>query len=326
MVAQRSTAVNSLFLTDLVSSPRGYEHSNTISLDNDGIVELIRNLFVWNVLRSFVVGWSSSGRGLGFQVDSFMPQDWDFFFRTVDNPVQGGVRAASILTDLALRDRAPDPARSWAVTVAVPLRCPHLDGLSDQAESDALYAIEDDLFTRLTTDLRGRYVGRITSGGQRVHCYYLPSGTRAAELVAEVIARHLDYSAATIVRHDPHWDRYRDELAPTPLEYQSVQTRRVIESARESGDELNLPRPIHHWVDFPSTETRDQFLAQVRGHGFEIDASPLDDAHLPDLPYAAKLTRNDSLQLEFLDGLVSDLLIRAEESGGNYRGWAAEGT
>jgi hypothetical protein len=257
-----------------------------------------------------------------------MPQDWDFFFRSVENTEVGGVRTASVFSDLALRDRAPEQARPWLLRVAIPMHRAHADGLSDESEAEALYAIEDDLFSHLARTARARYVGRITTGGQRTHFYYLPPETAVAALVEtivpEVLSRHPEYTAKTTLRHDPHWDTFRDELAPNALEYQSVQTRRTIDRARESGEELALPRPVHHWADFPSSESREQFLAQIRGQGFEIEELALEEAHLPDLPYAAKLSRRDTLQLEFLDGLVTDLVIRAEDSGGAYRGWAAE--
>ncbi len=253
-----------------------------------------------------------------------MSQDWDFFFRTVADTTVGGVRSAAIFADLALRDRPPETVRPVVVRVAVPMRSPRPDGLGDESEADALYAIEDDLFRTLARGARARYVGRVTSDGQRVHYYYLPEQDGIPALVDEAIARHPGYTATITLRHDPGWDLFRDELAPNAIEYQSVQTRRTIEQARAAGEELTLPRPVHHWLDFPSAESRDQFLAQVRANGFAIDELPLDEAHVADLPYAVKLSRKDTLQLEFLDGLVTDLVIRAEESGGSYRGWASE--
>lgn len=253
-----------------------------------------------------------------------MSQDWDFFYRSVADTTVGGMRSAAVFTDLALRERFPEPARPFVARVAVSMHSPRPDGLGDEAEAEALYAIEDDLFRTLARGARARYVGRVTSGGERVHFYYLPEQTGTAALVDEVFTRHPGYSAATSIRHDPGWDLFREELAPNAIEYQSVQTRRTIEQARAAGEELTLPRPVHHWVDFPSSESRDQFLAQVRGQGFAIDELALEESHLADLPYAAKLSRRDTLQLEFLDGLVTDLVIRAEESGGSYRGWASE--
>jgi hypothetical protein len=257
-----------------------------------------------------------------------MSQDWDFFFRTVEATRPGpgglGVCAAALFVDLALREHGPEPARPWLVQVEVAMQSPRADGLGDEGESTALYALEDDLFSALARSAQARYVGRVTSEGRRVHFYYAPSDENLSEIVAEVLARHPAYPGTTTVRHDPYWDEYRERLAPNLVEYQSVLTRRTVESARDAGDELNRPRPIHHWLDFPSAQSREQFLAQVRGQGFAITEPDLEEAHSPELPYTAQLSRQDTLQLEFLDGLVTDLVIRGEDSGGQYRGWASE--
>ena len=83
-----------------------------------------------------------------------MSQDWDFFFRTVADTTVGGVRSAAIFADLALRDRPPETVRPVVVRVAVPMRSPRPDGLGDESEADALYAIEDDLFRTLARGAR----------------------------------------------------------------------------------------------------------------------------------------------------------------------------
>src|SRR5258708_2933562 len=98
-----------------------------------------------------------------------MPEDWDVYLGPVDD------QPASIFVDLSLLNAAPDANRPWLLRVAVQLQRPGEDGLGSQAESEALYEIEDRLFAGVAQSLRARYVGRITTQGRREFFYYAGS-------------------------------------------------------------------------------------------------------------------------------------------------------
>lgn len=243
-----------------------------------------------------------------------MAEDWDFYVATVDD------HPASLFVDLGQIEQAPDVDRSWLLRVALPLRNPRGDGLSDPEETDVLYAIEDRLFAELGKGLRARYVGRVTTQGRREHFYYATSADGFEEAATRALAEYPLYAASCRAAHDPDWTTYSNVLFPGDLEMQSIQTRRVVLQLSEHGDDLSQPREIDHWVLFPSEEARDHFLIQVAGNRFRAVSSLSDDPS-DKFRYVVRLTRTDRVELETIDGLVTDLFLRAQSCEGEYDGW-----
>ncbi|MFN0054534.1 MAG: DUF695 domain-containing protein [Planctomycetales bacterium] len=243
-----------------------------------------------------------------------MAEDWDCYLAWVDD------HSAMVFVDLGQIEHAPDPQLPWLVQVTVALKSGRDDGLADEDETEELYAVEDALFATLSRGLRARYVGRVTTQGQRTHYYYAQGANDFAGGVAQAMAHHPQYEYTCRDGADEGWESYINLLYPSDLDMQSIQNRRLVDLLVEQGDDLSQPRDVDHWLYFPSEESRDQFLLQIAGTAFQVDASLTDEAHA-EFRYALRLTRQDRVDLESIDGLVSDLLLRARECGGEYDGW-----
>jgi uncharacterized protein (TIGR01619 family) len=245
-----------------------------------------------------------------------MNEDWDFYLSTVDD------HPASVFVDLKQIETAPDESRPWLLRVSVPMKSPRDDGLTDREEADLLDAIEDELFAAVARILRARYIGRITTQGAREHFYYGSSAAGFAEGVAKAMLRFPQNEAACRDQADPQWETYSNLLFPSDLDLQSIHNRRLVNQLTENGDDLSQPRDIDHWLYFPSEESRDQFLVQIAGNGFRAESFLDKETDVP-FRFGVRLIRSDRVELETIDGIVTDLLLRAENSGGAYDGWAA---
>lgn len=245
-----------------------------------------------------------------------MAEDWDVYVSPIDD------HAAVIFVDLAPGKAPPDALRPWLLCVSIDLQIQREDGLSDPEETDVLYAIEDSLFESVAKTLRARYVGRITSQGKREHFYYANSPEGFVDAAASALRGFDRYQANCRHEEDSAWNFYSEVLFPGDIELQSIHNRRLVEQLRQSGDDLTEPRDIDHWMYFPSEEHRDQFLLQVAGNGFRSECTFLEtpDANFR---YGVHLTRRDRVDLETIDGLVTDLFLRARNCGGEYDGWGA---
>jgi uncharacterized protein (TIGR01619 family) len=243
-----------------------------------------------------------------------MAEDWEFYLSSVDD------HPASIFVDLGQAETAPEAQRPCLLRVSVKMQVAREDGLSDDEETDTLYAIEDELFAGIGHGLKARYVGRITAQGKRDHFYYGQSAEGFSAAVARALAGFPQYEYATGDAPDPEWDIYFDLLHPGGLDMQVIQNRRVVDRLTSSGDDLSQPRDVDHWLYFPSEHCRDQFVAQVESEGFRVErfASDKPDA---EFGYGLRLVRSDRVNLEAIDPLAIDLFIRAEACGGEYDGW-----
>jgi len=242
-----------------------------------------------------------------------MSEDWDFYSTSIDG------HAAAVFVDLALLPAAPQPQRTCLLRVRYPLQMPGPDGLSDPAESEMLNAVEDELFAQVARALRARYVGRVTSQNHREHFYYAMSDEGFAPAVAHTQDLYAQYRFTAATQADPDWAFYKDHLFPGPIDLQAIRTRRQVDALIAAGDDVTLPRPIRHNAEFPTVADRDQFANQVQREGFDLTWP--DDVDAP-FPYPLQLVRSDRADLQFLDPLVTDLLIRVMDCRGRYLGWS----
>lgn len=244
-----------------------------------------------------------------------MAEDWEFYIAPIDD------HPASVFVDLKQIETAPDGTRPWLLRAVVRMNAPRDDGLTDPDEVHVLDAIEDALFAAVVRSLRARYVGRITTRGAREHFYYAASGAGFSEAVATAQLRFPQYTFECFDQADPRWETYATVLFPGELDLQSIHNRRVVSRLSENGDDLSQPRNVEHWIYFPSEESRDQFLVQIAGNGFRAE-SFLDEDSSVTFRFGVRLIRSDRVDLETIDGLVTDLFLRAKSCGGEYDGWS----
>lgn len=243
-----------------------------------------------------------------------MAEDWDVYFTSRPPPLR------SILVDLGLRETAPDAARGTLLRTRIPLLVPREDGLSDESETESLYAIEDALFQELGRGLGARYVGRCTRAGQREFFYYGRGGERFPVALVSVQMKFPQYQFEAEAEDDPDWNIYFEQLYPTEIDLLSIQNRRVTEQLADLGDTLLEPRQVTHSMYFATPHSREQFLKTIAAEGFGIS---LKETAEPDAEYryGVDLTRQDRVDLNSIDGLVVDLYLRVVQAGGEYDGW-----
>ena len=243
-----------------------------------------------------------------------MAEDWDVYRCTVDDA------PASIYLDLGIAGKAPQSKRPHLLRISFRLLTPNAEGLSDSGEAETLFEIEDVLFAAISKRLRARYVGRITTQGRRDHFYYGANAAGFDEAVREIQSQFTGYEFTPTEQSDPDWETYFELLSPSDLDLQTIHTRRQVESLIRQGEDVSQPRDIDHWLYFPSEIARQRFIEQISGQGFVwrefAEADPV-----AEYAYGLVLVRRDQVELISLDGLVTDLFLRAQNFGGVYTGW-----
>lgn len=243
-----------------------------------------------------------------------MAEDWDFYLTRIDD------HAASVFVDLGLAESAPEADRPCLLRVSLKLQIARDDGLSDDEETETLYAIEDELFAAICSTLRARYVGRITSQGSRDYFYYGRSADGLGAAVQKARDSFPKYTLACGDKHDPDWEIYFNLLHPNNLDMQSIQNRRVVDQLVAGGDDLTQPRDIDHWLYFPSEHSRAEFTRQVEQERFRIEDITVKQPDA-EFSFGVRMTRSDRVDPAAIDALVADLFLRAESCGGEYDGW-----
>ncbi|MDB5336559.1 MAG: hypothetical protein JWN70_2178 [Planctomycetaceae bacterium] len=245
-------------------------------------------------------------------------EEFGTFFRGV------GRRMSSVIVNLAIGDRAPLSDAPCLLRITVPMQDAAAHGMGSSSERQVLNQLDRKLVVALSEQCAANFVGRGLTKGQMKFYFYAPAGCEPDSVIAEVIGQHPGYRYRLTRTRDPEWSVYFDELYPNRAEFQMLTTHERQAAAAEMGDSLEIPRPICHWTYFPTAESREQFLHQVRDRGFHVHLLENHEATGNDFRYCVELARKDRADHPHLDELILWLFVRAEECGGYYDSFEAE--
>lgn len=248
--------------------------------------------------------------------------------------------AASVFVDLGLRASAPDPERLVLVLVALRMNAPRPDGLSSDAESQTLFAVEDALATALATTADARFAGRVTTGGVRQFFFYARRGDGAADAVRRAVGGFPGYAATADSRPDVAWRAYLDFLLPSSegeeqqaASFNAAQdpdvrlranSAQLIARLRSHGDALTAARPVTYYAYFPSAASRGEFVRRAAAlHFAPRDVTPARTAAAAagPPPYGVVLERTHAVDAATVEAVELPLAALARALGGEYDGW-----
>lgn len=244
-----------------------------------------------------------------------MSEHWDFYFTTMEE------QPASIFLDMGIEEEVPVPNRTWMLWARVLFQHLREDGLSDGAESDTLYEIEDVIGGAVADAVGAELVGRVTHNGGRSFHYYGSEFAGFEEAVSRAMTAFPDYEWESGTMQDPDWEFYRDVLYPTPEDQQCMQNRQVIEVLQEHGDTLEQERPVSHWAYFAEEGSRKRFVKAVEKLGYKVEnQTTSDDADNPH-PLGVMFERVDLVDWGSINDVTLELFELAHSLSGYYDGW-----
>lgn len=242
-----------------------------------------------------------------------MSNQWDFYFCRIDD------RPASIALDLGIAAAVPDGDRPWLISVRLPMQRPRAeDGLSSSEESPILNALEDRLNVVLAEAAGAEPIGRLTWNGLRELFYQGRTDAGVDDALNAFAHAHPDREVLWQTQSDPDWSHYREFLYPSPGQMRWIEDRHVVDELRKRGDQLDVPRPVDHYVYFDNAGARDRFLAAASGQGFRGEQTK---AKKGERRHGAHLVRADPVELHHIHEVALDLAELAETHGGEYDGW-----
>ena len=241
-------------------------------------------------------------------------QEWDYYFSNVDN------KLSSLFLDLGLYKVAPLEDKSNFVWISIKMNSAGDDGLSSSGESELLGKIESKLVAKLQSKFHSTYVGRLTSNGYRDFYFYVGDTIQYGKALSEVMLVYPEYGFKYGSKTDESWSGYFDFLYPSPLQFQIIQNRRVIDQLEKNGDKLTKLRDVDHWIYFRTKSDRDLFLNKIRLDGFKVLSRDYDKKS-GGLPYKLHIQRIDRVDWKSVDAYVIYLWKLANECNGVYDGW-----
>lgn len=225
---------------------------------------------------------------------------------------------AIIALDLGAHGHVPLPSHPVRLQFRVKMLQAREDGLRSAEESDALFALEDQLVEAVATKLEGVYVARAVAYGFTEFFFYVPLKHRAPD--ASLLPDGGVYELEWFAEDDARWERYL-ELFPDAWSLQTMMNRRLVQQMVEAGDQLEVPREVDHVAFFPSklqaVAARDALVAA----DFRVDepGAPTE----AEGPWRLEFHRDETCADGEPDEFVAEVLELIEPHEGDYDGWGS---
>jgi hypothetical protein len=217
--------------------------------------------------------------------------------------------------NLAWSERALDRSRPLCTLVRIAFRDPGDDAMGSSGERDEIARVENALAARVDREVDAAHVLSVRGDGAIQFWAY---SSAAAQHAVHAAARDLfkNWDVKVTSKPDSAWDVYTN-LLPDAQTMREIADLQLVDLLESKGDALTTPRPVEHFVFFPSRAAAERFGREARAYGFEV---ALDDGETT-RPAVAVVTREDPVDFESIHEVTTLLSELADAQGGEYDGW-----
>ncbi len=245
-----------------------------------------------------------------------IPQEWNAYRSWIDdNP-------AVFRLNLALDEVAPIEGFSYCVRITIELKNPDENGFSTN-ERPAIYAIEDQILRPLQSD-KDILVAVLTVQGEVTWYFYSQAPEALQERLSATWDTSMGYTYQVECSEDKQWNFLLKGLYPNIYEKQTIYNREILSACQENEDQVEVPRPIEHWLYFDTEQDMLSAIEKAAALGFTVYSSekvvPEEGKEVQeDLGYCLILSKENT-PID-IDGDTWDLIDIALDTHGGYDGW-----
>ena len=193
------------------------------------------------------------------------------------------------------------------------------NGLPEGDELNRVSRMEDALNVVLV-QVGAVHAGHLTGGGQMVAAWYGPSD---APKVVKIRTGLLTRKEVVLdCRSNADWLWYENELALTPLEYESNHNRDLLHKLSEMGDVSQKVRSVDFTFFFNEEARRQAMLDELLTLGYSLGVEGCWTAEGHSQPYGMTVCLETSIEDERIAQLCASLRTCAERHDADFDGWA----
>lgn len=243
-----------------------------------------------------------------------MSEHWDIYFGYIEEKI------ASFVLDMDVWQEIDTEEYRQAIAVRLKINEPNEEGFPIGSEAEKINEMEDSLneFVSLKNIIN---VGRITTDGIRDIIFY--SNKEEKNYLTEAVDRFIKPTGYEFeifnIEEDENWEFYFDFLYPNQYQQQHMGNRKVVDSLEESGDALEVPRKVEHWLYFENIKTLKRFIKAIKKEGFSIEEESTEMSE--EGKYSLSISRIDSVDFTSINEVTDFLVEVSEKYKGEYDGW-----
>ncbi|PPA69741.1 DUF695 domain-containing protein [Jeotgalibacillus proteolyticus] len=243
-----------------------------------------------------------------------MSDYWDTYTGYIED------KLASVVLDMEISEEVDPEHFPYAFAVSVPIKLPNENGFPSETENEKMNGIEE-AFTEHIQTKKILCAGRITSDGSRDIILY--SSLKEVELINKACIQFFqsagyEYEITEIEEEEP-WAFYFTFLYPDPYQLQHMGNWQIVEMLEESGDSLDDPRHVDHWIYFEDKKMMKRFSKAIKKEGFEVEEEALEEEE--NVRYRLQISRTDLVDIDSINEITDFLVETAEKFEGDYDGW-----
>ena len=245
-----------------------------------------------------------------------IPQEWNAYRSWIDDD------PAVFRLNLALDEVAPIEGFSYCVRITIELKNPDENGFSTN-ERPAIYAIEDQILRPLQSD-KDILVAVLTARGEVTWYFYSQAPEALQERLSATWDSSMGYTYQVECSEDKPWNFFLKGLYPNIYEKQTIYNREILFACQENDDQVEVLRPIEHWLYFDTEQDMLSAIEKAAALGFTVYSSekvvPEEGKEVQeDLGYCLILSKENT-PID-IDGDTWDLIDIALDTHGGYDGW-----
>ena len=245
-----------------------------------------------------------------------IPQEWNAYRSWIDDD------PAVFRLNLALDEVAPIEGFSYCVRITIELKNPDENGFSTN-ERPAIYAIEDQILRPLQSD-KDILVAVLTARGEVTWYFYSQAPEALQERLSATWDSSMGYTYQVECSEDKQWNFFLKGLYPNIYEKQTIYNREILSACQKYDDQVDVPRPIEHWLYFDTEQDMLMAIEKAAALGFTVYSSekvvPEEGKEVQeDLGYCLILSKENT-PID-IDGDTWDLIDIALDTHGGYDGW-----
>ena len=245
-----------------------------------------------------------------------IPQEWNVYRSWLDDD------PAVFRLNLALDEVAPIEGFPYCVRITIELKNPDENGFSTN-ERPQIYAIEDQILRPLQSD-KDILVAVLTVQGEVTWYFYSQAPEALQERLSATWDTSMGYTYQVECSEDKQWNFFLKGLYPNIYEKQTIYNREILSACQENEDQVEVPRPIEHWLYFDTEQDMLSAIEKAAALGFTVYSSekvvPEEGKEVQeDLGYCLILSKENT-PID-IDGDTWDLIDIALDTHGGYDGW-----
>ena len=194
-----------------------------------------------------------------------IPQEWNAYRSWIDDD------PAVFRLNLALDEVAPIEGFSYCVRITIELKNPDENGFSTN-ERPAIYAIEDQILRPLQSD-KDILVAVLTVQGEVTWYFYSQAPEALQERLSATWDTSMGYTYQVECSEDKQWNFFLKGLYPNIYEKQTIYNREILSACQENEDQVEVPRPIEHWLYFDTEQDMLTAIEKAAALGFTVYSS-----------------------------------------------------